>query len=92
LRCKTLNLREEDPKDYVDLFFLLPCLELSAKDAVELGLQKEGGLDSLILADQIQLIQNVSPPDDLLTDVPWENIRHFFRTFREDVLDLIAPW
>lgn len=84
-------MHREDVKDYVDLFFLLPHLGLDAGEALELGLRKERGLDPLLLASQMQYVQSQARPDFLRTDVPWENIQHYFRRMREDVLRLVEP-
>jgi len=84
-------LHREDVKDHVDLYFLLPRLGLSAEEALALGLRKEGGLDAIVLAAQMQYIQTQARPDFLRTDVPWENIQYFFAQMRKDLLRLISP-
>jgi hypothetical protein len=84
-------IHREDVKDYVDLFFLLPHLELDAAGALELGRRKEAGLDPILLAEQMRWVQSQPRPDFLRTDVPWENVLHFHRRLREDVLRLVEP-
>jgi len=84
-------VHREDAKDYVDLYYLLPHLGLDARQALDLGLQKEGGLDPLILAAQMQFIQAQPKPDFLRVETPWEDIQRFFRAFREEMLRLIRP-
>lgn len=84
-------LHREDVKDYVDLYFLLPHLGLTAGQAVALGLEKDAGIDPLILAAQMKFVQSRPRPDFLRTDVPWENVKDYFRTLREDVLRLVEP-
>ena len=84
-------VHREDAKDYVDLYYLLPHLGLNARDALELGLKKEGGLEPVILAAQMRFLEEEPRPDSLLANVPWEHIQCFFRTLREDILDLIRP-
>ena len=84
-------LHREDVKDYVDLYFLLPHLGLTAGEAVELGLKKDAGLDPLILAEQMRYVSRQPRPDFLRTAVPWENVKDYFRTLREDLLRLVEP-
>jgi hypothetical protein len=84
-------LQREDVKDFVDLFYLLPCLDLDTRQALELGLKKDAGLDPLLLAAQIADLPGHGRPDFLRADVPWEHVQYFFRRMREDLLRLIEP-
>jgi hypothetical protein len=84
-------LQREDPKDYVDLFYLLPHLGLGTAEALDLGLRKEAGLDPLLLAAQVEFIRSVPRPDLLRSDVPWANVQGFFASMRADLLRMIAP-
>jgi hypothetical protein len=84
-------VQREDVKDHVDLFYLIPHLGLDADAAMALGRKKEAGLDPVILAEQLRWIESRPRPDFLRTDVPWENVLHFFARFREDVLRLVEP-
>ena len=84
-------VHREEVKDYIDLFYLLPHLGLGAKEALDLGLKKEGGLDPIILAAQMQFIETQSRPGFFLADAPWQDIQGFFRALREDVLRLAEP-
>ena len=84
-------VHREDVKDFVDLYYLLPHLGLGAKEALDLGLEKEGGLDPIILAAQMQLIQTQPRPDFLMPETPWDDVQSFFRTLREETLRLIQP-
>lgn len=51
----------------------------------------QAGLDPVIVVEQMRLMERASRPEFLRTDVPWENVRYFFRHFREDVLRLVEP-
>ena len=84
-------VHREDVKDYADLYYLLPHLGLGAKEALDLGLKKEGGLDPIILAAQMQLIEAAPRPDFLLAETRWEDVQSFFRALREEMLRLIQP-
>ncbi len=74
-----------------DLFYLVPCLGLDARAALDLGRQKEAGLDPINLAEQMRYVETQPRPDFLRTDVPWEIVQHFFARMREDVLRLVEP-
>ena len=84
-------VHREDVKDFVDLYYLLPHLGLGAREALDLGLEKERGLDPLILAAQMELLQTQPRPDFLLPATPWDDVQSFFRTLREEMLRLIQP-
>ena len=84
-------VHREEVKDYIDLFYLLPHLGLGAKEALDLGLEKEGGLDPLILAAQMQLMESQPRPDFFLADVPWPTVQDFFRSLRTEVLRVAQP-
>lgn len=84
-------VHREDVKDYVDLYYLLPHLGLDAEAALRLGLEKEAGLDPLIVAAQLQLIQTQPKPDFLVADIAWDDVKEYFRKFRAEVLRLIQP-
>ena len=79
-------------KDYLDLFYLLPSSHLTAREAIELGRQKEGGIDPLILANQMEFIFHREPPDRaLLGKTDWNEFQLFFQKFRKECLELIRP-
>ncbi len=84
-------MQRENAKDYIDLYYLLPHLGIDTRQAVELGRRKDAGIDPLLLAAQIRFIESQGRPDYLRTDVPWANVRYFFRRMREDLLRSIAP-
>ena len=84
-------VHREDSKDYVDLYYLLRHLGLGAREALDLGRKKEGGLDPIILAAQIQFLDSQPRPDFPMASVPWDEIRSFFRTLRKEVLKLARP-
>ena len=84
-------VHREEVKDYVDLYYLLPGLGLGAKEALDLGLRKEAGLDPIILAAQMQFIDAQPSPDLALGDARWEDIQAFFRALRLEILTLARP-
>lgn len=82
----------EEVKDYLDLYYLIPSSHLSTKEIIALGKLKEGGLDPLILAHQIEFIlKRDLPPQELLGKIPWLDLQLSFRKFQKECLDLIAP-
>jgi len=84
-------VHREEVKDYVDLYYLLPHLGLDAEAAIRLGLEKEAGLDPLIVAAQLQFIQGHPRPDFLIADIAWDDVQEYFRRFREEVLRIMQP-
>jgi hypothetical protein len=84
-------VHREDVKDYVDLYYLLPRLGLDAESALQLGLEKEAGLDPLIVAAQLQFIQTQPKPSFLVADIDWDEVKDYFSRFRAEVLRLVQP-
>ncbi len=84
-------IQRNEIKDYLDLFYLIPTLDLSARQLIELGQKKDASVDPLILAHQIQFIKTVkSSPPYLLANVPWKQIQGFFEHLHDQVLDELA--
>jgi hypothetical protein len=84
-------VQREEPKDLVDLFFLLPRLGLDTRQAVALGRRKDAGLDPLLLAAQLAAAVERAPPAGLREGVSWEQVVYFARRMRADLLRIIAP-
>lgn len=79
-------------KDFLDLYQLIPASHLTAKELIELGLVKEGGLDPLIIAHQMEFIFKMSPPSkELLGKTDWKDFLLFFKKFQKECLDLVRP-
>lgn len=79
-------------KDYLDLFYLIPTSHLTMKEIIDLGLIKEGGLDPLILANQMEFIFHApQPPVEFLGKTNWQELLLFFKKVQKECLELIRP-
>ncbi len=79
-------------KDYLDLYQLLPASHLTMREAVDLGLVKEGGLDPLVIAHQMEFIFHVPPPaPQVLGKADWNDLQLFFKKIQKECFDLIRP-
>lgn len=79
-------------KDFLDLYYLIPASHLTTKELIELGTRKEGGLDPLVMANQMEWIFGQLPPaPDLLAKTDWKELQFFFKKFQKECLDLIQP-
>lgn len=85
-------ISRNETKDYLDLFRLIPASHLTTRELIDLGLVKEGGLDPLILANQMEFLQRAKQPSaDFLGETDWEELKLFFQKFRKECLDLVRP-
>lgn len=85
-------ISRNETKDYLDLFYLMPASHLTIQELIEIGLVKEGGLDPLIIAQQISFIlKSQPPPKDFLGKTDWKELQLFFHKFQKECLDLIRP-
>lgn len=80
-----------DPKDYVDLFFLLKDGEFDIANLLSLGKNKDGGLEpfqwSRVIADAetISILPRMIVPCDI------GELKGFFKRLRDRVIDLARP-
>jgi nucleotidyltransferase AbiEii toxin of type IV toxin-antitoxin system len=85
-------ISRNEPKDYLDLFRLIPASHLTTRELIKLGLVKEGGLDPLIIAHQMEFIFKSPPPrPELLGTADWTELQIFFGKLQKECLDLIRP-
>ncbi|MBF0104944.1 MAG: nucleotidyl transferase AbiEii/AbiGii toxin family protein [Deltaproteobacteria bacterium] len=83
-------IQRSDVKDYLDLYYLLPEINLPLDKLIELGQKKDAGLDPLILAHQLSYIQTVRQrPKIFLTNTPFKQIQNFFGYWRKEILDFV---
>lgn len=86
-------IQREDVKDFIDLFYLIPALDPSVEELIDIGRKKDAGIDPIILAEQMLFIQGFDEaPDYFRANVPWLQIKGFFARLREDVLDYARSW
>lgn len=92
--CNKLGcmIARNEVKDFLDLYYLIPASHMTTKELVDLGLRKEGGLDPLIMADQMEFLFHLPPPrNDLLKKTDWKELKLFFKKFQKELLELIRP-
>lgn len=79
-------------KDFLDLYYLIPASHLTTKELIETGLKKEGGLDPVVMANQIEwVLEQPTPAASLLGKTDWAELQLFFKKFQKECLDLIRP-
>ena len=85
-------ISRNEVKDYLDLYYLLPASHLTAREALEQGLKKDGGLDPLILSSQMEFLFRLPDPTaGVCCDARWDEVQFFFRKLQKEFLDLIKP-
>ncbi len=83
-------IQRSEVKDYLDLFYLLPAIDLALPQLIELGQKKDQGLDPLVLAHQMQFIQKIpAAPPYFLANVPWKQVQGFFANLHDQILDAL---
>ncbi len=81
-------INRNEVKDYLDLFYLLPAINLPPAELLALGQRKDAGLDALVLAYQLRYIQTVqTAPPYFLANVPWPQLQASFQRLHDDLLD-----
>ncbi len=81
-------IQRNEIKDYLDLYYLLPAINLSPVQLIELGQKKDAGLDPLVLAHQIQYIQSIpQTPSIFLPNLAWKQVQDFFEKFHDELLE-----
>ena len=85
-------IQRNDVKDYLDLYYLIPTSHLTTKELIIHGQKKAGGLDPLIVAEQMEFIFHSSPPEaSLLGKTDWDDLKLFFRKLQKEAFDMIRP-
>ena len=80
-----------DPKDYVDLYFLLKNERYEITDLIELGRHKDAGLEFFQWAKIIADAQTFSVLPRMTTPLELKVLKDFFSELRDDVIDSIEP-
>ncbi|MBI4236888.1 MAG: nucleotidyl transferase AbiEii/AbiGii toxin family protein [Deltaproteobacteria bacterium] len=81
-------INRNEVKDYLDLFYLLPAINLPPAELLALGQRKDAGLDALVLAYQLRYIQTVpTAPPYFLANVPWPHVQASFQHLHDALLD-----
>lgn len=85
-------ISRNEVKDYLDLYQLIPASHLTMGELIQLGQIKEAGLDPLILANQIEFILQMLPPQrELLGKADWVDLQFFFKKIQKECLEIIRP-
>lgn len=80
-----------DPKDYVDLFFLLKDGEFDILELLKLGRNKDGGLDEFQWARVIADVETISVLPRMIVPCDIAELKLFFRRIRDTVIDSVKP-
>jgi len=85
-------VQRNETKDYLDLYHLIPASHCTTKDLIKSGQKKDGGIDPLILAEQIEFIFKQNAPEkNLLGKTNWQDLQFFFKKIQAELLELIHP-
>ncbi|MBI4354512.1 MAG: nucleotidyl transferase AbiEii/AbiGii toxin family protein [Candidatus Omnitrophica bacterium] len=80
-----------EPKDYVDLYFLKGYLDFDILELLEWGRHKDAGLENFQWAKIIADVDTFTTLPTLLKPVSLAELKAFFHTLREHVLDALRP-
>lgn len=87
----TAILGRFDSKDYVDLYMLIQKEKYDILDLLALGQKKDAGLDAFIWASLIADVDRLPLLPRMITPVTLDELRQFFFTLRDKILDSINP-
>lgn len=80
-----------DPKDYVDLFFLLKDGEFDVLELLELGRNKDEGLEEFQWARVIADVETISVLPRMIVPCDLAELKSFFKRMRDKVIDSVKP-
>lgn len=80
-----------DAKDYVDLYLLLTEHNFDIFELLELGQNKDGGLEPFVWASLIADVKALSIMPRMIRKITLEEIRSFYLKLRDQILDQIKP-
>lgn len=80
-----------DPKDYVDLYFLLKNGEFDILELLKLGKNRDGGLDEFEWARVIADAETISVLPRMIVPCDIKILKQFFRNIRERVIRSVRP-
>lgn len=80
-----------DTKDYVDLYLLLTEQNFDIFDLLELGQNKDGGLEPFVWASIIADVKALSLMPRMIREVTLEELKTFYLKLRDRILDQIKP-
>jgi predicted nucleotidyltransferase component of viral defense system len=88
----TAILGRFDPKDFVDLYLLLSEKGFDIFELLELGKHKDAGLDLFAWSSLLESAERISIlPRMIRDDISIAEIKAFFSSLRDELLDSIKP-
>lgn len=80
-----------DAKDYVDLFFIQREYQFDIFELLQLGQQKDAGLDLFVWASLIAEVSQFAILPRMIRPISLEDLVSFYLKLRDDILDRIKP-
>ena len=80
-----------DPKDYVDLFFLIPYLNLNVLELLDWAKRKDAGIDQFQWAKVIADVETIDVLPRMVKPLKPRDLKQFFHVLRDQVLDSLNP-
>jgi hypothetical protein len=80
-----------DPKDYVDLYYLLTEQDLDIHELLRLGRLKDAGLETFTWASLLEYVDRIAILPRMIRQLDPAALRSFFHRLRDSLLDSIKP-
>lgn len=80
-----------DPKDYVDMFFLLQGSEFNILDLLAAGKQKDAGLEPFQWAKVASDVESIFILPKMVVPCDLKELKSFFNKLRNEVIDSLNP-
>lgn len=87
----TAMLGRLEPKDYVDLYFLLKDGEFNILELINLGKNKDGGLDPFLWSKIIADAETFTVLPRMIVPLKLSELKAFYRKLRETVVASVKP-
>jgi len=80
-----------DPKDYIDLYFLIKNENYDILELIKLGQHKDAGLEPFQWAKVIADAQTISVLPRMISDFDLKDLKNFFDKLRDKIIDSVKP-
>lgn len=87
----TAILGRFDPKDYVDLYYLLTESGFDIFDLLEQGRQKDSGMEIFTWASLLESVDRIAILPRMIRELDLDELRSFYHSLRDTLLDSIKP-
>ena len=84
-------LSRTEVKDFVDLYFLIKENYITLDKAIEMGKEKDLGLEKFILAGLFRQADHFETLPRMIKPLALETLRNFYRNLSNQILDQIKP-